>query len=58
MWGTGIEVFLFKMIAWDDIFKLLRGPGINSKESIIPAYIAGWQAGKKTLFLLSPHRLF
>jgi hypothetical protein len=26
------------------IFKLLRGPGIDSKESILPAYVA-WRAG-------------
>ncbi len=31
--------------------KLLKGPGIDSKESIPPAY-AAWQAGTKTLFLL------
>ncbi len=42
------------------IFKLLRGPGIDSKESIPPAYIA-WRAGTTTLFLYlvpSPLRLF
>jgi hypothetical protein len=33
------------------IFKLLRSPKIDSKESITLAYVA-WQAGKTTLFLL------
>jgi hypothetical protein len=32
-------------------FKLLRSPGIVSKESISPAYVA-WRAGAITLFLL------
>jgi hypothetical protein len=35
----------------DGIFKLLRSPGIDSKEPILPAYVA-WQAGTTTLFLL------
>jgi hypothetical protein len=34
----------------DGIFKLLRSPGIDSKESIPPAYVA-WRAGATTLFL-------
>jgi len=33
------------------ILKLLRSPGIDSKESIPPAYVA-WRAGTITLFLL------
>jgi hypothetical protein len=33
------------------IFKLLRSPGINSKESIPLAYVARW-AGTTTLLLL------
>jgi hypothetical protein len=33
------------------IFKLLRSPKIDSKESISPAYVA-WRAGTTTLFLL------
>ncbi len=33
------------------IFKLLRSPGIDSKESIPPAYVA-WRAGTIALFLL------
>jgi hypothetical protein len=33
------------------IFKLLRSPGIDSKEAISPAY-AAWRAGTLTLFLL------
>jgi hypothetical protein len=42
------------------IFKGLWSPGIDSKESIPPAYVA-WRAGTITLFLLgaySPHRFF
>jgi hypothetical protein len=34
----------------DGIFKLLKSPGIDSKESIPPAYVS-WRAGKTTLFL-------
>ncbi len=33
------------------VFKLLRSPDIDSKESIPPAYVA-WRAGTTTLFLL------
>jgi hypothetical protein len=33
------------------IFKLLTNPGIDSKESIPPAYVA-WRAGTISLFLL------
>ncbi len=36
---------------WARIFKLLRGPKINSKEPIPPPYVA-WRAGKTSLFLL------
>jgi hypothetical protein len=36
----------------DGIFKLLRSPGINFKESIPPAYVS-WRAGTTTLFLLA-----
>ncbi len=32
-------------------FKILRGPGIDSKESIPPAYVA-WRAGTITLLFL------
>ncbi len=39
------------------IFKLLRGPRIDSKASIPPTYVA-WRAGTTTLFLPSPHRSF
>jgi hypothetical protein len=35
----------------DGIFKLLRSPGIDSKESIPPAYVA-WRAVKTSLFLI------
>ena len=34
----------------EGVFKLLKSPGINSKESIPPSYIA-WQAGTTTRFL-------
>jgi hypothetical protein len=33
------------------IFKLLRSPGIDSNESILPTYVA-WRTGMTTLFLL------
>ena len=33
------------------IFKFLRSPEIDSKESVPPAYVA-WRAGTTTLFLL------
>ncbi len=33
------------------VFKLLKSPGIDSKESITLAYVA-WRAGTTTLFLL------
>ncbi len=35
---------------WDGIFKLWRSLGIDSKDSIPPAYVA-WRAGTTTLFL-------
>jgi hypothetical protein len=35
----------------DGIFKLLRSPGIDSKELIPPAYVA-WRAGTTALFPL------
>ncbi len=38
----------------DDIFKLLRSPGIASKESVPPAFVA-WSAGTTTLFLLGAY---
>ncbi len=37
----------------DGPFKLLRSPGIDSKKSIPPVYVA-WRAGMTTLFLLCP----
>jgi hypothetical protein len=36
---------------WDGNIKLLRSPGIDSKELIPPAYVA-WRAGKTSLFQL------
>jgi hypothetical protein len=36
---------------FDRIFKLLRSPGINSKELILPAYVA-WRGGMTILFIL------
>jgi hypothetical protein len=40
------------------IFKLLKSPRINSKESISPTYVA-WRTGKTIIFLLGsyPNRL-
>ncbi len=38
--------------SWARILKLLRSPGVDSKESIPPAYVA-WLAGTTTLFLLN-----
>ncbi len=38
-------------VSGDGIFKLLRSPGIDSRESISPSYIA-WRSGTATLFLL------
>ncbi len=32
------------LVSWDGIFKHVRGPGIDSKESMPPAYVA-WRAG-------------
>jgi hypothetical protein len=39
------------LYARDGNFKLLRSPGIDSKESIPAAYVA-WRAGTTTQFLL------
>jgi hypothetical protein len=41
----------FGLKSRDIIFKLLRCPGIDSKESIPPAYVA-WRASATTLCLL------
>jgi hypothetical protein len=38
-------------VARDGTFKLLRNPGIDSKESILPAYVS-CRSGTTTLFLL------
>ncbi len=38
----------------DGIFKLLRSPGIDSKESIPPAYVA-WRVDTTTIFLLGSY---
>ncbi len=37
---------------WARIFKRLRSPEIESKESIPPTYVIAWRAGTITLFLL------
>ncbi len=48
----GIPVHVvFNYLSRAQIFKLLRSPRIDSKESSTPAYVA-WRAGKTTLFLL------
>jgi hypothetical protein len=57
--STGAPLLFSLLLLRDGIFKLLRGPGIDSKKSIPTAYVAS-QAGTATLFLLVPsfHRLF
>ncbi len=49
------RTFVYKlnniMQSRDGIFKLLRSPGIDAKESIQPTYVA-WRGGTITLFLL------
>jgi hypothetical protein len=54
-WGLNVRKRPMCNCAWrtacDGIFKLSRSPGINSKESIPPAFVA-WRAGTTTLFLL------
>jgi hypothetical protein len=49
--SSNFSLVFFIVNNWARIFKLLRSPGIDSKESIPPAYIA-WRAGAITLFLL------
>ena len=46
-----ISTLMTNLMHRDGIFKHLRRPGINSKESILPAYVA-WRAGTTTPFLL------
>ncbi len=45
------HMHVLKVLFRYGIFKLLRSPGIDSKESIPPAYVA-WRVGTTTLFLL------
>jgi hypothetical protein len=45
------DLIITSITTREGIFKLLRNPGINYKESIPPAYVA-WRAGTTTLFLL------
>jgi hypothetical protein len=40
--------FLLPENSRDGVFKLISSPGIDSKESILPAYVA-WRAGTTTL---------
>jgi hypothetical protein len=40
----------------EGIFKLFRSPGIDAKESILPAYVA-WRADTITLYLLGSYLL-
>ncbi len=49
---TNLSVPSFFCLCSYDIFKLLRIPGIDSKELILPAYV-DWRAGTTTLFLSS-----
>jgi hypothetical protein len=48
--GSSMSCLLGPMIR-ARIFKCLWGPGIDSKDSIPPAYVA-WRAGTITLFFL------
>ncbi len=50
------QLIFFKRFTESDFLKLFRSAGIDSKESIPPA----WRAGTTTLLLLvpSPHKLF
>ncbi len=52
-------LFEYRNRSWVRIFKLLRSPGIYSKESIPPAHVAG-RGGTTTYSysVPSPHRLF
>ncbi len=47
----GISLWILVLAYWTRIFKLLSSPGIDSKESIQPAYVPP-RAGTTTLFLL------
>jgi hypothetical protein len=49
--GGGDKQAILVRNTGDGIFKQLRSPGIDSKESIPLAYVA-WRAGTTTLFLL------
>ena len=49
--NTNKQVEYKEIFIRDGIFKLLGSPGIDSKESISPAYVA-LRAGTTTLFLL------
>ena len=59
--GSGLtHLFHRTVCTTDNIFKLSRSPGFDSKESIPPSYVA-WQASMTTLILLGffyiSHRL-
>ncbi len=45
------------LVTWARIFKLVRGPGLETKKSIPPAYV-DWRAGTITLFLYSVPSLY
>jgi len=49
-WAFSNLIFIAST-SWQGIFKLLRSPGIDFKESISSAYVA-WRDGTTTLFLL------
>ncbi len=45
------EYTVYVVMYRDGILKLLRSPGIDSKKSMRPAYVA-WKSGTRTLLLL------
>jgi hypothetical protein len=49
---TGLLFTSWMPLSIGGLFKLVRSPGIDSKKSISPAYVA-WRAGTISLFLLS-----
>ncbi len=51
MYHTTEHWLLLDVLSWNGIFELLRSPGIDSKEWILPADVA-WRAVYDNLFLL------
>ncbi len=46
-----VKILTYDFAFRDGIFKLVRSPGIDSKESISAAYVA-WRTGTPTMVLL------